>query len=429
MLTTRCPHCSTVFRIRPEQLSVRSGRVRCGHCQQAFSALAHLEELDDEELQPASAPARPATPVPAAVKAVPAAPQVAQPSPPPPPPAPAPAPEPVPVAAAPLKPWPVPDAEVEPPAFVATDEARSTLILPEPAAMPVERAPEAPEAPAVGDDFTMNIQLDGPSPAEVRAELGGELTFDFAGLDETAPAEAAKPPPAPAAPYESKIARELGVGVYDPSQDQVFGQTVMLEEPIEIVGLSDPDRGPDSLFDERERQQQSQRQLQVEDRRGRKPLWLWLGGVLLLLLLAGLQLTYVFRTELTRWVPESRPWLEEACAVLACSVPYPQVIAGDMIVIDGSSFTPDAALEGRFRLAASILNKAPFDQAWPHLELTITDRFDIAIARRVFKPEEWLPAVYASLPAFEANSEVTANLVLDLDKLPASGYRLYVFYP
>lgn len=422
MLTTRCPHCSTVFRIRPEQLSVRSGRVRCGHCQQAFSALAHLEELDDEELLPASAPA--------AVKAVPAAPQVAQ-APVAPSlarPAPA-APEPAPVAAASLKPWPVPDSEVEPPAFMATDEARSTLILPEPAATPVERVPEAPEAPAVGDDFTMKIQLDGPSPAEVRAELGGELTFDFAGLDEAAPAEAEKPPLAPAAPYESKIARELGVGAYDPSQDQIFGQTVMLEEPIEIVGLSDPDRGPDSLFDERERQQQSQRQLQVEDRRGRKPLWLWLGGVLLLLLLAGLQLTYVFRTELTRWLPESRPWLEEACAALGCDVPYPKVIAGDMIVIDGSSFTPDAALEGRFRLAASILNKAPFDQAWPHLELTITDRFDIAIARRVFKPEEWLPPVYASLPAFEANSEVTANLVLDLDKLPASGYRLYVFYP
>ncbi|MBK9393419.1 MAG: zinc-ribbon domain-containing protein [Uliginosibacterium sp.] len=48
MLTTRCPQCSTTFRIRPEQLGVRGGRVRCGTCHTAFSALETLEELPDD---------------------------------------------------------------------------------------------------------------------------------------------------------------------------------------------------------------------------------------------------------------------------------------------------------------------------------------------------------------------------------------------
>ena len=87
MLTTRCPHCSTVFRIRPEQLSVRGGRVRCGHCQQPFSALAHLEEMEDEGIvlapkaavppAPTPATAPPARPVPVVVPAAPATPKAA----------------------------------------------------------------------------------------------------------------------------------------------------------------------------------------------------------------------------------------------------------------------------------------------------------------------------------------------------------------
>lgn len=45
-LVTTCPACGTHYRIRPEQLSARGGRVRCGHCAQAFDALASLTEIN-----------------------------------------------------------------------------------------------------------------------------------------------------------------------------------------------------------------------------------------------------------------------------------------------------------------------------------------------------------------------------------------------
>lgn len=33
---TRCPGCRTIFRVRPEQLAIRNGQVRCGHCKNVF---------------------------------------------------------------------------------------------------------------------------------------------------------------------------------------------------------------------------------------------------------------------------------------------------------------------------------------------------------------------------------------------------------
>lgn len=43
-MKTRCPDCQTVFRVTPEQLKARAGKVRCGQCQVVFNALDHLLE-------------------------------------------------------------------------------------------------------------------------------------------------------------------------------------------------------------------------------------------------------------------------------------------------------------------------------------------------------------------------------------------------
>lgn len=48
MMITRCPHCGTAFRVTPEQLRLRQGRVRCGQCMTSFDALASLAEDTDE---------------------------------------------------------------------------------------------------------------------------------------------------------------------------------------------------------------------------------------------------------------------------------------------------------------------------------------------------------------------------------------------
>lgn len=44
-LITRCPACETMFRVESGQLRAAEGWVRCGRCQEAFNAPAHLINL------------------------------------------------------------------------------------------------------------------------------------------------------------------------------------------------------------------------------------------------------------------------------------------------------------------------------------------------------------------------------------------------
>lgn len=53
-MKSRCPNCQTVFRVTPEQLRARAGKVRCGQCQAVFNA---LDSLLEEEKPAAPAPA------------------------------------------------------------------------------------------------------------------------------------------------------------------------------------------------------------------------------------------------------------------------------------------------------------------------------------------------------------------------------------
>ena len=43
---TRCPGCATVFRVTSEQLALREGQVRCGHCRAVFDANSQLVLVD-----------------------------------------------------------------------------------------------------------------------------------------------------------------------------------------------------------------------------------------------------------------------------------------------------------------------------------------------------------------------------------------------
>ncbi len=71
-MATRCPHCSTLFRVRPADLQARQGQVRCGRCMQVFDGFSALAMVPDivavpEEPAareaPAQEPSAPASPV------------------------------------------------------------------------------------------------------------------------------------------------------------------------------------------------------------------------------------------------------------------------------------------------------------------------------------------------------------------------------
>ncbi|ALS59217.1 DUF3426 domain-containing protein [Pandoraea norimbergensis] len=76
VLATRCPHCHTVFRVVADQLKLRDGLVRCGHCREVFDGRAYLCEppRDDEAPQAAteSVPEMHTSPVASPVASAPA---------------------------------------------------------------------------------------------------------------------------------------------------------------------------------------------------------------------------------------------------------------------------------------------------------------------------------------------------------------------
>lgn len=150
---------------------------------------------------------------------------------------------------------------------------------------------------------------------------------------------------------------------------------------------------------------------------------LWLG---LLLLLTGLLLQWALtqRDWLAARVPSLTPTLNALCAPLDCRVqPYRQL---DAIVIDSSAFNRVAG--NQFRFSVSLRNTAAWPVASPALELTLTDRDNQPLVRRVLTAAQW--GAPAALPALGEHSTAQTLTVTDpADPTAVVGYRLTAFYP
>lgn len=155
--------------------------------------------------------------------------------------------------------------------------------------------------------------------------------------------------------------------------------------------------------------------------------WPWVLGSLIGLCVLAVQAIVYFRVELAVLMPRYKPALVAFCDVLDCKVPLPSQI--DLIGIETSDLTPGPEGAGQLQLAATLRNRAPFVQAWPDLELTLTDNADKALVRRILAPADYLPPSQKAGTGFPARSEQTVYLDLKAPGVPAVGYRLYVFYP
>lgn len=153
--------------------------------------------------------------------------------------------------------------------------------------------------------------------------------------------------------------------------------------------------------------------------------WTILGVLLALILIA--QASFYYRAELVRLIPYARPLFEELCARLDCRVPLPR--HAQMVSIESSDLQADPANPSVMVLTATLRNRATFAQAYPSLELTLTDSRDQPLARRVLGAADYLGPAGLGEAAFKANSELSVKLYVEASALKAAGYRLYLFYP
>jgi predicted Zn finger-like uncharacterized protein len=149
-------------------------------------------------------------------------------------------------------------------------------------------------------------------------------------------------------------------------------------------------------------------------------------GVTLLLLLAA-QATYHFRDTLAVKLPGLKPVLVELCGPLDCTIELPR--EAELLSIESSELEADAKLVNVITLHALLHNRAGYAQAWPSLELTLTDARDEAIARRSFHPADYLKDKDELGRGIGHNREREIALRLDTTDLRPSGYRLLLFYP
>jgi predicted Zn finger-like uncharacterized protein len=154
-------------------------------------------------------------------------------------------------------------------------------------------------------------------------------------------------------------------------------------------------------------------------------LWLWIDATVGLLLLLLLQVGYMFRADLAARFPLTKPALVGMCEVLQCSVPLPQ--HASLMSIESSDLADLS--HGRVVLNALLRNHAGYVQAFPNLELTFNDMQDNPLARRIFKPADYLPASESASMGFPPNHEVSIKLLLDTMDIKPAGYRLVLFYP
>ncbi|MBA3033275.1 MAG: DUF3426 domain-containing protein [Gammaproteobacteria bacterium] len=376
-MLTRCPHCETDFRVTPEQLKVRQGQVRCGTCRGVFNA---IDSLADELLVPMKFPAHLAPTPPAAAE-------------------PESLPDVLPAWMPAAFPRDTPQADATPPAEPASD---ATDAIDAAAAQP-DMQPDAPPEPAPDNDTgAAAASWSTTATNAVDAEVSPPSQDEPVSEDD----ESRR--------WQDEMPR-MGCGAPESGQGAAAESAPLTNPPVPAkttTTLAPAAWGP---FVETPRPQR----------------WPWVAGLVVLLLLAAGQLLYLFRVELAVVAPELRPALVAGCEHLGCTLPRPR--KAELIGIESSDLAPagaaDAAGAGRLSLTATLKNRAPFDQEYPHLELTLTDTQDYALLRKVLAPAEYLPANRAAGAGFAANGDVAVRLTLEISGIPAVGYRLYLFYP
>ena len=152
---------------------------------------------------------------------------------------------------------------------------------------------------------------------------------------------------------------------------------------------------------------------------------LWIAGSIALLLALGAQAAFHFRGTLALVLPEAKPYLEYFCAALGCDLPLPR--RAELLSIETSDLQGHPNNPGIMVLAATLRNRAPFPQAFPALELTLTDDRDQPLARRVLQPGDYLGP--SAVRVFGPSSEQAIRVFIEASALKATSYRLYLFHP
>jgi hypothetical protein len=148
----------------------------------------------------------------------------------------------------------------------------------------------------------------------------------------------------------------------------------------------------------------------------------FLAGAVLLL-----QVIYMWRSEIVSRYPDLRPPLAAACDAAGCTLPWGRNQSA--LKVESSDLIEELNRRGRFLLTATIANRAPVIQDYPHIEVSLTDTGNQTLVRRVLSPAQYLGRPPERGEGMEPNSVTQINVRLESTAANAAGYHVELFYP
>lgn len=414
-LITRCPHCTTTFRVTPLHLQAHSGDVRCGRCAQVFNAFSTLSTIQEpgtgdlvkgkaEEAPEDTRRDRPAYESPALA---------------------------------------VSD-HVEPPSApsqeVTQTEAPADTVTPE-AVIPETAVPEAiiPEEP-ISDTVMLEAGGAGGATADVPPQAQSATEPEPAErLTEGPDRAAVRFSDGSATDTASASGKNHTPGISEPETPanathaaRAHAQQVHVKEPEQEAGQRETQETHEQGRSKQETRETHEHEAQAENYafdevQPPQASVAWTFASLLLLTLFTGQTIYFYRAELASLVPAAKPYLEQYCKLLQCTVSLPR--HPQLLNIESSDMNADPQHPGVITLSATIRNHASYPQPFPLFELTFINNQNKPLASRIFKPDVYLGEEVNVAGNVSPGNEFNVRLHLDTDDLNAAGYRLSLLSP
>lgn len=430
-LIASCPHCGTHFRVTPLHLQAHGGDVRCGRCSLVFSAYSRLSTVQEPEPGNLAAGPVPEVSAPEVSEVRESAKRVSE--------VPQPAkranerqvskPEPVaslvsepkegsdPTIARTETPSGAVSPEAEVPETAVAQEMHEVAELREAGGTEalVEGTP-GPQRAKEGSSPGAAAQDEVTASAENRSQTGettgetGSAEFnekvrshetEARGRDGKArpPDHSGESPAAATAPRETHARHERP---HDKS----------LEQGHEADAYSESAHADAYAFETEQSEIIS---------------FAWSLGCLLLLIIFTGQTIYFYSADLATAAPSTKPYLEQYCELMGCSVSpaRPQ----QLLDIESSDMQSDPLRPSIVTLSATVRNHALYPQALPLFELTFIDAENRSLASRIFRPDMYLPPDANPTESIPPGKEFNVKLNLDTTDLNPAGYRLSLLYP
>jgi predicted Zn finger-like uncharacterized protein len=148
-------------------------------------------------------------------------------------------------------------------------------------------------------------------------------------------------------------------------------------------------------------------------------------SLLLLLVFIGLSV-YFLRGKIASEYPQLKPALERACKKLNCTIDLPKNL--DLISTGNSDMQEDDAYQSVINFSSSLQNNATYSQAYPNIELTLTDSDDTPVIKKLIKPKDYLVSKKKLAQGLAPHEIANIKIALHVDEANVTSYRILLLY-